>query len=277
MYVIKVGGSLGDELVNVCNDIQMLVERGESVVVLHGGSVEANRLSQQMGIPSQYLTWPDGRRSRYTDPATLNILTMAIAGRVKPLLTAQLVQRGVRAVGLTGIDGALVTARKTLPARVIIGDRLCVVRDDLTGRVTEINTELLHLLLKSGYVPVISPPVIDPKVGPLNIDGDRLASELAIALRATHLLILSNVPGLLRDPADPASLITRLREQDFAQYLGCAQGRMRVKLIAAQDALKGGVCRVILGDGRLTSPIQAALDGQGTTLEATFIREEMLP
>jgi acetylglutamate/LysW-gamma-L-alpha-aminoadipate kinase len=275
MYVIKVGGSLGDELVNVCNDIQMLVERGVPVVVLHGGSVEANRLSRQLGVPSRYLTSPTGMRSRYTDPATLDVLTMAMAGRVKPLVTTQLVQRGVRAIGLTGIDGALVTARKTPPAKAILEDRLCVVRDDMTGRVAEINTALLRMLLDGGYVPVISPPVIDLKVGPLNIDGDRLAAAIAVALGATHLIILSNVPGLLRDPTDPTSLVPHLPQRSFAEYVEFAQGRMRVKLLAAQEALAGGVRCVILGDGRLSSPIQAALSGQGTTLEADH-QEEVL-
>lgn len=275
MYVIKVGGSLGSELTNVYDDIQTLDERGVPMIVVHGGSVEANRLSRQLGVPSRYLTSPSGMRSRYTDPATLDVLTMAMAGRVKPLITAELVRRNVRAVGLTGIDGALVTARKTPPAKVMLDDRLRVVRDDMTGRAIGVNIELLHMLVNSGYVPVISPPVIDLSVGPLNIDGDRLAAAIAIAVRATHLIILSNVPGLLRDPVDPATLIPQLSPGSFAQYVECAQGRMRVKLLAAQEALAAGMRCVVLGDGRLPTPIQAALAGQGTTLAADS-QEEVL-
>jgi len=279
MYVIKVGGALGDELLQVCDDVRVLVERGVPLVLLHGGSVESNRLGQQLGVPSRYLTLPSGIRSRYTDRSTLDVLTMAMAGRVKPQLTARLVQCGVRAVGLTGIDGGLVLAKKTPPARAILDERPCVVRDDLTGRVAEVNTELLRLLLGAGYVPVLSPPVIDLEVGPLNIDGDRLAAAVAAAMRATHLIILSNVPGLLRDPArradDPENLVRRLSLGDFADHLELAQGRMRVKLLAAQEALRAGVDPVILGDGRRASPIQAALAGQGTTLTADFVPEEL--
>jgi acetylglutamate/LysW-gamma-L-alpha-aminoadipate kinase len=267
MYVVKIGGSLGDQLVNVCAGLQKLAERGDPVVVLHGGSVEANRLSQQLGVPMRYLRSSSGMHSRYTDPATLDVLTLAMAGRVKSALTAHLVRRGVRAVGLTGIDGALVLAKKTPPARAYLEDRLMVVRDDLTGRVASVNDGLLRLLLGAGYMPVLSPPVIDPDVGPLNIDGDRLAAAIAVALEATHLIILSNVPGLLRDPADPASLIPRLSLRNFAEHVDLAQGRMRVKLLAAQEALLLGVKRVVIGDGRLSSPIEAALVGQGTTLE----------
>jgi acetylglutamate/LysW-gamma-L-alpha-aminoadipate kinase len=148
-----------------------------------------------------------------------------------------------------------------------------VVRDDLTGRVVSVNADLLRLLLGAGYVPVLSPPVIDPDVGPLNIDGDRLASAVAVAMAATHLVILSNVPGLLRDPADPASLVPRLSLQSFAEHVELAEGRMRVKLVAAQEALTRGVRRVVLGDGRLASPIEAALAGQGTTLENDTLTE----
>jgi [amino group carrier protein]-L-2-aminoadipate 6-kinase len=273
MYVVKVGGSLGDQLVNVCADLQKLAARGERVVVLHGGSAEANRLSQQLGVPMRYLRSSSGMYSRYTDSATLDVLTLAMAGRVKPLLTAHLVRCGVRAVGLTGIDGALVRAKKTAPIKAYLDDRLVVVRDDLTGRVAEVNVELLHLLLAAGYVPVLSPPVIDPDAGPLNIDGDRLASAIAVALAATHLIILSNVPGLLRDPADPSSLVPRLSLASFAEHVELARGRMRVKLLAAQEAITRGVRYAVLGDGRLASPIEAALAGQGTTLEADTLTQ----
>lgn len=266
MIVVKVGGSLGDQLVNVCADLRGLTERGEPVVVLHGGSAEAKRLHEQIGVPIRYLRSSSGLHSRYTDLATLDVLTLAMAGRVKPSLTSHLVRCGVRAVGLTGIDGALVLAKKTPPTKAYLDGSLRVVRDDLTGRVVSVNTGLLRLLLDAGYVPVLSPPVIDPDVGPLNIDGDRLASAIAVALAATDLVILSNVPGLLRDPADPASLVPRLSLRSFAEHVELAQGRMRVKLLAAQEALTRGVRRVILGDGRLASPIEAALAGQGTVL-----------
>jgi len=268
MIIVKAGGSLDGQILNFCADVRKLTERGEPVVVLHGGSVEANSLHRQLGVPSRRLRSRCGtRQSRYTDAATLDVLTLALVGRVKPSLIAHLVRCGVRAVGLTGIDGGLVLAKKTNPAKVYLDDRLMVVNDDLTGRVVSINVDLLRLLLGAGYVPVLSPPVIDPEVGPLNIDGDRLAAAIAVALEATHLIILSNVPGLLREPGDPTSLVPRLSLQNFAEHVELAQGRMRVKLLAAQEALTGGVGRVILGDGRLPSPIEATLAGQGTIIE----------
>jgi acetylglutamate/LysW-gamma-L-alpha-aminoadipate kinase len=269
VYVIKVGGALGTTFSGVCNDIHALTSHGETVVVVHGGSAEANALGQQLGHPPRYLTTPSGMRSRYTDAATLDVLTLAMVGRVKPLLVAQLARLGVRAIGLTGIDGALITAEKTPPVRAILDERLRVVRDDLTGRIASINSELLDLLINAGYVPVVSPPVIDLNSGPLNIDADRLAAAIAVALRADQLLVLSDVPGLLRDIADPASLVRSIPAGEIEQYMELARGRMRVKLHAARDAIRGGVARVVLGDGRGSSPILAALGGAGTTLAAS--------
>lgn len=276
MLVIKVGGALGPLLPNICADIVQLVGGGETVVLVHGGSAEASALAQQLGHPPRYLTGADGARSRYTDATTLDILTMALAGRVKPRLVEQLARLGVRAVGLTGLDGGLVTAQKPAAVKALVDGRLQVVRDDFSGRATALDPALVRLLLQSSYVPVISPPVLDPRIGALNSDADRLAALLAVALGADQLIVLSNVPGLLRDPADPASLVRTIPLDDFAAYLPLAQGRMRVKLLAAAEALSGGVARVVLGDGRRESPVRAALDGHGTLLAAA-LTEEITP
>lgn len=274
MFVIKLGGALGADLVNVCDDVQALAERGEHIVIVHGGSDEANRLGERLGQPPRYLHAPSGMRSRYTDAATIEILTMAMVGSVKPRVVVQLLRRGVRAIGLSGLDGRLISAEKTPPVKALVDGRARVVRDDLTGRISAINTELLRLLLDAGYLPVISPPVIDPEAGPLNTDADRLASALAVALKAEYLITLSNVPGLLRDLDDPNSLVSNVAQREFGRYLELAHGRMRVKLLAANDALAGGVAHVILSDGRLRSPLRAALAGSGTTLTVDALTEE---
>lgn len=275
MYVIKIGGSLDGALHHACADIQRLRQRGDPVVVVHGGSAEINRLGQQIGYPSRYLTHPSGGRSRYADPSTLDVLVMAMTGRVKPAICARLVQLDVPAVGLSGVDGALVQANKSPPFKAFINDQYRVVRDDYSGRITSIKTDLLRLLLGGGYVPVISPPVIDLQAGLLNTDADRLAATIAMALSAHTLILLSNIPGLLRDPDDPASLIPTIPQAEFSEHLELAQGRMKVKLLAAYDALSHGVARVVLGDGRVESPVFHALSGHGTTLVADSYREEI--
>lgn len=224
MYVIKLGGSLQSEVLQACADIQALTLRKEAVIIIHGGSSEANWLGQQLGRPPRYLTSRQGEHSRYTDAQALDVLMMAMIGRVKPMLVTQLLSLGVRAIGLTGLDSNLITAEKTAPVKALVNGQLCVVRDDFTGRVTSVNTDLLRLLVGNGYVPVISPPAIDPVAGPLNIDADRLAASIAIALGAEWLVVLSNVPGLLGDPEDPFSLVPTLSREHFARYFARAHG-----------------------------------------------------
>lgn len=262
--MVKVGGSLDGDMSRACADIGTLVRRGAQVVVVHGGGAEADRLGAQLGVEKRYLTGSGGRRSRYTDRAALDVLTLGMLGRVKPPLVEALLDAGVRAVGLSGIDGGLVTARKNGPARAEVDGVPRVVRDDLTGRVAAVDPHLLYTLLAGGFVPVVSPPALDPEAGPLNVDADRLASALAVAMSADWLVILSNVPGLLADQDDPASLVSELPGDELPRYLELAGGRMKVKVRAAGDAHLGGVPNVVLADGRQDAPVLAALGGAGT-------------
>ena len=273
MHVVKIGGSLDDQMRGACADIAELRRRGHRVVVAHGGGAEADRLGRQLGRTKRFLTSRNGVHSRYTDAEALDTLSTAILGRVKPGLVAALQAAGVPAVGLSGIDAGVVTAVKTAPARVLVDGAERVVRDDLTGRIAAVDARLLTLLLDAGYTPVLSPPALDPAVGPLNVDADRLAASVAGALRADWLIVLSNVPGLLRDPGDPESLIERVRHGDLADHVAAVGGRMRVKLRTAGEALAVGVGRVVLADGRIPSPILSARAGQGTVFESDSAHE----
>lgn len=248
-----------------CADIRALVDAGCSVVVVHGGGAESDKLAAELGRPPRYLTSTKGRRSRYTDASQLDVLTLGMLGRVKPPLLVELLGMGVNAVGLSGVDGGLVTARRNPPVRVVVDGEERVVRDDLSGRITSVNPRLVRTLLDAGYVPVVSPPALDPVAGPLNVDADRFAAELAMAMEADWLIILSNVPGLLRDQDDPSSLVSSIPVGELPAYLDLAGGRMKVKLRSAGDACAAGVRHVVLADGRHSSPVLAARAGTGTT------------
>ncbi|GAB3886116.1 hypothetical protein GCM10029964_049880 [Kibdelosporangium lantanae] len=134
-----------------------------------------------------------------------------------------------------------------------------VVRDDLTGRVVEISPELLTVLLSAGFIPVLSPPVWGGE-GSLNVDADRLAAAVATALKAHTLVVLTDRPGVLRDPADPGSVMSTVDSDDGVT------GGMRQKLLAGREALAGGVERVVISDGLRTGPLRAALTGAGSTI-----------
>lgn len=274
MIVVKAGGAAGVNLMAICSDVAAFVEEGEQVILVHGGSNEADQLAERLGHKPRFLTSVTGVRSRYTDLATLDVLTMAMAGRIKPLVVTQLLRSGVKAIGLTGIDAALVQARRKTALKAVVDNRIQIIRDDLTGHITQVNTDLLEMLLSLGYVPVISPPAIDAAVGPLNVDADRMAAAIAAAMHAEDLVILSNVPGVLRDITDVTSLVERVTADHIDECLALTQGRMRLKVIAAREALAGGVRRVILADGRCPSPVRQALAEKGTVLQpAPLVKE----
>ena len=129
-----------------------------------------------------------------------------------------------------------------------------------------VNLTLLTTLLEAGHLPVICPPAISYDGEAINVDGDRAAAATAIALAAETLLILSNVPGLLANFPDEASLINHIPTAKLDGFMAVAQDRMKKKVMGAQEALAGGLKRVIFADGRAETPIQHALNGVGTVI-----------
>lgn len=268
MIVVKIGGSQGINLEAVCEDVAELLATGQQLILVHGGSYQTNRLADKLGHPSRFVTSPSGYTSRLTDRATLEIFEMAYCGQVNKAIVENLQRLGVDALGLSGLDGRLWQGPRKAMIRVVENGRQRIIRDNLTGRVEQVNTNLLRTLLDQGFLPVISPPAISYENEAINVDGDRAAAATAVAMAAEQLLILSNVPGILTDFPDESSLLPRLRADKIEQVSQTyAQGRMRIKLLGAREALAGGVPRVVLGDARLERPVSLALNDQGTVIE----------
>jgi acetylglutamate/LysW-gamma-L-alpha-aminoadipate kinase len=266
MLVVKVGGGKGIPIAAVCQDIQTLVDSGERLLLIHGGSHETNVLSTALGKPPRFVTSVSGVESRYTDRETLEIFSMAYVGKMNKLFVERLQQLGVNAVGLCGVDGRSMEGERKAAIKVIDNGKRKVLRDDFTGRVERINTALLTLLLDHGYTPVLCPPAISYDSEIINVDGDRAAAMLATAFQAQTLVILSNVPGLLRDVKDEESLISHIEKTCLSSFMDVATGRMKKKVMGAMEALAGGVSRVILADARVEHPILQALQGHGTVI-----------
>jgi acetylglutamate/LysW-gamma-L-alpha-aminoadipate kinase len=264
--VIKVGGAAGVDAGAVLSDIAGLAAEGWPVVLVHGTSAAANALCARAGVPVRQITSPSGHVSRYTDPETLELYVAAAAGQMNKALVADLQRLGCNAVGLSGVDGRLLVARRKDAVRAVENGRQRIIRDDYTGQIESANSDLLSLLLSSGYTPVIAPLALGLEGERLNVDGDRAAAMLAGALGATALIILSNVPGLLANYPDETSLISRIDPLHLGTVEGLAQGRMKKKLLAAREALSAGVQAVILADSRRPEPVRAALAGAGTTI-----------
>ena len=142
------------------------------------------------------------------------------------------------------------------------------MRGEYSGVIEKVNVKLLSLLLDAGYTPVIAPNAISYESDALNVDGDRAAAAVAAALKADTLLILTNVPGVLRDIQDEGSLITSIPQNQAEDVLDrYAEGRMKRKVLGAAEALRDGVQQVIIADGRAAQPVSKALAGQGTVIK----------
>lgn len=258
IHVLKVGGSAGVDHEAVLRNLAARLAAGEQWILVHGGSAAADQLAGQVGYPAQRLQLPNGHSSRYTDARTLEIFSAA-AATVNQQLVAGLARCGANAVGLAGPN--IIRAERKTAIRAIRDGRQVVVRDDYSGTITGSNVKLLRTLLDTGFTPVVAPLAMGTEYERLNIDGDLAAAQIARDLQAHTLVILSNVPGLLRDVSHPDSLIRAFTLAALPEYEGFAAGRMKKKLMAAQAAQ---AARVIIADSRLENPLDAALAGGGT-------------
>lgn len=267
VIVVKLGGTEGVDFSAICADAAQLLAQGSRLVFVHGGSAEATALGEALGVPAKMITSPSGYTSRYTDRKTLEIFLMAVNGKVNSLLTEQLQVLGINAFGLCGLDGRLLQAARKESIQSVENGKRRMIRDDYTGRLETVNNELLNLLLGAGVLPVIAPVAVSEKGEALNVDADRAAAMVAAALKAETLILLTAVPGLMKNFPDEATLIRKLQPAQLPEALEAAQGRMKKKVLGADEALKGGVKRVVISDGRIQGPISNALAGNGTHIQ----------
>ncbi len=266
MLVVKIGGGAAIGQGGYTNFGEDLATLTQPVVVVHGGNAEFSDLSRRLGIPPRMITSSTGRVTRYTDAATMDTMLMTYCGKVNKRLVATLRAAGVNAVGLSAIDGGIAIGRRKPVLRGTEDGKSKVLRDDHAGTLEMVDPSLVQLLLRNGYTPVLTPPALGAEGVPINVDGDKLALELATTLQADSLLFFSDTPGLLRDRHDESSLIAEIDASSPEAALAAAAGRMVVKVEAALGAVERGVGRVVFADGRIANPIRAALDGKGTTV-----------
>jgi [amino group carrier protein]-L-2-aminoadipate/L-glutamate 6-kinase len=259
--VVKCGGVVAERPELLCADVAERHRNGERLLLVHGASSDIDRIADRFGVRQRRLVGPGGVSGRYTDPATLALAMMTWAGVVKPRLVEILTRHGVPAIGLTGLDAGLVTAAAKKPFRASLDGRSTIIRDDRSGRITGVNGPALHRLLDAGLLPVLSPPAFGTD-GPLNVDADRMAAAVAAAMGAEELVLLSDVAGVLADPADHGSVLARIAVP--ADGLpAVSSGGMGAKLTAARTALTAGV-RVRICSGLEPAPLSRGLAGAGT-------------
>jgi acetylglutamate/LysW-gamma-L-alpha-aminoadipate kinase len=266
--VVKIGGAsgiAGDGLASLYDDLARHLPRGS--VIVHGGSDGATRLSEKLGIAPRFIESPDGQRSRFTGRAELEAFVMATA-LVNRTHVEALQARGLRAFGMSGLDGGLVRGARKDAVRAVESGKTVIVRDQWTGAPRAVDGALLEGLVALGLVPVVAPVIASERGEMLNTDADRLAAAIAVERRAELLVLLTNVPGLLADPADPSSLVQHIPADELDDHRRGVHGGMAKKLLAAQAALAGGVASVVIADARRPEPLTRALAGHGTVIGA---------
>jgi acetylglutamate kinase len=269
--VVKLGGEIAanpEALRSLAEDVSLLTHVGIRIVVVHGGGPQATEMQKRLGLEPVMV---GGRR--VTDEATLDVAKMVFAGKINTDILSALRRQGVSAVGLSGVDGDILHAKKRPPTEVLdpeTGEKR-LVDYGLVGDVTAVDTSLVRLLLENKYVPVIASLGSDGSGNILNINADTVASVIAKDLAAAKLVILTGVPGLLRDKSDPKSLVSRITtdEAKAAMKDGSVAGGMLPKLRALVDAVEGGVERGHILSGTIPGAILLELftsAGSGTLI-----------
>ena len=241
IVVVKYGGNamLNEELKQaVMEDIVLLNTIGIKVVLVHGGGPEINHMLERVGKESKFV---DGLR--YTDDETMEIVQMVLTGKLNKDIVGILLQKGGKAVGLSGVDSGLLRAKKTDKDLGFVGD------------VTGVNPEILLSLLDKDFIPVVSTVALGEQgdSARYNINADTAAAKIAVSLHAEKFVQLTNVPGILRDINDPSTLIKRIERTAIGSLkaTGILSGGMLPKIDCCLTALEGGVPRTHIIDGRV--------------------------
>ncbi|MFB6192585.1 MAG: acetylglutamate/acetylaminoadipate kinase [Haloarculaceae archaeon] len=261
--VVKIGGA---RAVDPSGALADLADLEEDAVVVHGGSTAVDDTLERMGMEPEYVETPSGVVGRFTDEETMDVFKMAMAGLVNTDLVTGLREAGVDAVGLSGVDGGLLTGERKSAVRVVEDGKHKIRRGDHSGTIREVNDDLLGALLAEGYTPVASPPMLADDGVAVNTDADRAAAAVAAALGAT-LVILTDVEGVYRDPDDPDTLIESVgTPAEYEELTDAAEGFMGRKVMAATEALEGGAREVVVASANADAPITSAVAGGGTHL-----------
>lgn len=276
--VLKIGGARAVDPAGALADVASLVAEGEDVVVVHGGSTTVDDLLEDLGEEPTYVETPGGVVGRFTDERTMEVFTMALPGKLNTGLVVGLQNEGVDAVGLSGVDGGLLTGARKSAVRVLEDGKRKIKRGDHSGTIEQVNGDLLETLMADGYTPVTTVPMLgkdeDGWVA-VNADADRASAAIAGALGAT-LVVLTDVPGVLADPDDEATLIDSVETgTEMTALEDAAEGFMTRKVMAATEALEDGAPRVIVSDANADEPVTSALAGAGTHVHASAIDSEL--
>ena len=275
-FVIKCGGEIARDpqaLEHLATDVALCSHVGIRLLLVHGGGPQATELSRKLGTEPEIV---QGRR--VTDDASLEVAKMVFAGQINIDMLSAFRRQGLRAVGLSGVDAGIVDAVRRPETDVADPATGETRRVDFghVGDIRAVDTRLLRKLMEEGYVPVVSSLGGDDEGHIYNINADTVAARIAVDMEADKLIVLTNAPGLLEDPADPASRISHVSARRCDELLrsGAVQGGMVPKIRTLVEAVRGGVARAHILDGKAPHSLLVELFTKGGTGTMVTTRDE---
>jgi len=264
VVVVKIGGSILGEGVNptILEDIKdAFIHHG--LLMVHGGGKQVTEVAEKLGKTQSFIVSPEGIKSRYTDKETVVIYTMVMVGKINKEIVSALHRIGINAVGFSGVDGSTIMAERK--KKLIVVDergRKRIIEGGYTGKIKSVNSDLLNLLLRNNYMPVISPIAMGEEGELLNVDGDRAAAYVAGAIKADKMIFLTDVQGVIMNNR----LISGMNVTQAKETMPKIGFGMEKKVLAAVEAIEMGVNESIIASGLVENPIKSAIEHKDCTV-----------
>jgi acetylglutamate/LysW-gamma-L-alpha-aminoadipate kinase len=263
MIVTKIGGSVVDGLhSSALADIKSIAEKYKLVLV-HGGGKEVTATATKLGKEQKFIMSPGGVRSRYTDKETAEIYTMVMSGKLNKAIVQMLLRQHINAVGVAGIDGGILKAERKKKL-IIVNEkgRKMIIDGGYTGKITSVDGALVSDLVRSGYVPVISPIALSEEFDFLNVDGDRAAAYVAGGIKADKVIFITDVNGLILNEK-LVNLMTLDQAKGALPKIGSGMDK---KVLASIEALEMGVKEAVIASGQVENPLSTAIANRNCTV-----------
>ena len=256
MIVIKIGGSIVEGLhPSAIVDIKNLL-KDEKIVLVHGGGKEVTNIGNKLGKEQRFIVSPTGVRSRYTDKETAEIYTMVMSGKINKSIVRMLLNNGIPAVGISGIDGATIKAERKKKLIILNENgRKMAIDGGYTGKIKSVESSLIKLLVTNNFVPVVSPIALSEEIEFLNVDGDRAAAYVAGSLQADKVIFITNVNGLMLN----GELVKNMNYDTAKESIPKIGYGMEKKVLACTESLEMGVTETIIASGNVENPISTAI------------------
>ncbi len=263
MLIVKIGGGKDINIKGIIEDLAQLKER---FIIVHGANYLRDELASKLGMKKVILTSVSGYSSVFSDDNAIDVMMMAYSGLRNKRIVELCQMNGINAVGLSGLDGRVITGKRNQGIKVRENGKTLIKRDN-SGKPAMINSELLNLLLSNGYTPVLSVPIIDENNRAINSENDDIVNVLQREMKPEKILQLIEAPGFLENKDDESTLVSLILKTELERREQQVEGRMKRKIYALRKLFENGAAEVYIGDGRIDNPVKELLNGKGTVLK----------